>query len=103
MNNEAPAGLLIKKNLHVLRVIPTQQRAVATLNKLVVVAREILSTTGRETFSLVDVSERAGFAVGTAYRYFTNEVAMLNYVWPKRRDIILQPKKAKKKKESKGE
>jgi hypothetical protein len=69
-----------------LRETGEQDRAHATLKKLVDAAEVLISDplVGLNRFSTAMVSELAGMSVGTFYRYFEDDVALLDYIWPER-------------------
>ena len=82
-----------------LKMVPTQQRSRDRLKELTTAAEELFADPryGRERTTTALIAERAGAAIGTVYRYFDDIVAILNYVWPNRRDKVMKPKKPKKK------
>ena len=69
-----------------LRVQPQQQRSKAQLAAIEKAARSILHTVGRDRFTTGQVAAAAGVSIGTIYRYFPDKVAILDQVWPERRD-----------------
>jgi len=81
--------------------IPTQKRAIATLKRIVDATEAVLAdqNIGREKISYIDIITQTGrdgkgkqISVGLFYRYFTNEIAAMNFVWPGRRDTFFIPR-----------
>lgn len=60
-----------------LRTAPTQARAKATVEHLVVTAAQLLADVGADGFNTNRLAERAGVTVPTVYRYFPNKMAVL--------------------------
>ena len=74
-----------------LRTAPVQKRSKKTLQDLVSAAQELLSDPdiGRELLTTALVAEKVGVSIGILYRYFEDEIAIMDYVWPQRRDTIM--------------
>jgi hypothetical protein len=75
-----------KKQPDPLRVHPVQRRAVEQLETIEAAARKVLETKGRDRFTTSDVAALAEVSIGTVYRYFPDRIAILDRVWPDRRD-----------------
>jgi DNA-binding transcriptional regulator YbjK len=78
-----------------LRVQPKQRRAIAQLHAIEDAARYVLGTKGRDRFTTKDIASRAQVSIGTVYRYFPDRVAILDHVWPDRKDVTLPSTKKK--------
>ena len=78
-----------------LRVQPKQRRAIAQLAAIEEAARYVLGTKGRDRFTTKDIASRAHVSIGTVYRYFPDRVAILDHVWPDRKDVTLAAAKKK--------
>jgi hypothetical protein len=72
--------------------VPVRSCAWDTLRKLAIAAETVLSDSeiGINWFSTQLVAEAAGVSVGIVYRYFEDKIALLDYVWPERRDTVLK-------------
>jgi AcrR family transcriptional regulator len=68
-------------------VDPIQNRAVRTKQEIEGAAITVLKTIGRDAFTTSDVAKQAGVSIGTLYRYFEDRIAILDAVWPERKDI----------------
>jgi AcrR family transcriptional regulator len=44
---------------------------------------------GRDLFATTQVAVLAGVSIGTVYRYFLDRAAMVDRVWPDRKDTFL--------------
>lgn len=73
-----------------LRHVPTQGRSTNTLAHIVDAAEKLLEDpeVGRELITTAHIGEMVGVPIGTVYRYFEDIVAILDYVWPQRRDTV---------------
>jgi len=58
------------------RKLPSQQRAIATVEAIVEAAAHILEKGGFEAYSTNAVAERAGVSIGSLYQYFPNKDAI---------------------------
>lgn len=67
-----------------LRVEPVQARAKARVESILTAARIHYGEVGRDSFDLDVVAAQAGCSVATVYRYFEDQVALLNMVAPDR-------------------
>lgn len=56
---------------------PTQKRAAATVDAILVAASQILARDGIERFSTTAVADRAGVSIGSLYQYFRNKEDLL--------------------------
>jgi len=74
-----------------LRHPPKQLRSQTTLDKLRSAITAILRdpAIGRDRITTKDVAALAGVSIGTIYRYFPDRLAMIDDVWPTRRDTFL--------------
>jgi len=70
----------------VLRTTPVQQRSNARVQKIEAAARIVVARSGRDRFTTGEVAKEAKSSIGTIYRYFPNRVAILDHIWPDRRD-----------------
>lgn len=77
-----------------MRTEPKQDRARRQIQAIEDAARIILRTKGRDEFTTGDIAEVADISIGTIYRYFPNRVAVLDRVWPDRRDTNLPSKRS---------
>ena len=75
----------------VIRHPPKQPRSSATLEKLRDAIAAVLRDPkiGRDRITTKDVAALAGVSIGTVYRYFPDRLAMIDDVWPSRRDTFL--------------
>jgi AcrR family transcriptional regulator len=82
---------LAKDAQTVLRSLPKQTRAHATLGRLERAIRLTLQDPeiGRDRFTTGQVAKLAGVSIGTVYRYFPSRISMLDYVWPDRDSTYL--------------
>ena len=71
-----------------LRIIPVQHRSHVRIEQIVAAALIVLAQIGRDRFTTADVAREAKVSIGTIYRYFADGVAILDYVWPDRRDTF---------------
>ena len=74
-----------------IRHPPKQPRSSVTLEKLRSAIAAVLRdpTIGRDRITTKDVAALAGVSIGTVYRYFPDRLAMIDDVWPSRRDTFL--------------
>jgi len=75
----------------VIRHPPKQPRSSVTLEKLRDAIAAVLRDPkiGRDRITTKDVAALAGVSIGTVYRYFPDRLAMIDDVWPSRRDTFL--------------
>ncbi|MEE4210310.1 MAG: helix-turn-helix domain-containing protein [Parvularcula sp.] len=59
------------------RVIPRQQRSLATVDVILEAAAQVLEITGEAGFNTNAIAARAGVGIGSIYRYFPNKHAIL--------------------------
>jgi len=76
-----------------LRTEPLQFRSAATLAKLEAAAIAMIEVHGRDGFTTQQIADHAGVSVGTAYRYFVNRKAVLNWVYPDHVEGLGEPRK----------
>lgn len=88
--DESPRAIAILRNKPVQ--LRSRKQLANILCATVVATQEI----GRDRFTTDDVAEIAGIAIGTLYRYFDDKVAILDYLWPRRRDNFMKPRNFKK-------
>jgi hypothetical protein len=69
-----------------LRNEPIQKRSRAMVTRIEDAARIVLARTGRDRMTTGQVTNEAGIAIGSLYRYFPDRVAILDRIWPDRRD-----------------
>lgn len=69
-----------------LRIEPLQTRSRATVTRIEDAARIVLARTGRDRLTTSEVAKQAGMSIGSLYRYFPDRVAILDRIWPERRD-----------------
>ena len=83
-----------------LTTVPTQPRSWNTLQRIVEATEAVLADRqlGREKFTTTDIIEQTGrdgkgeqIPVGLFYRYFSDRIAAMNYVWPSRQDTFFDP------------
>jgi len=69
-----------------LRATPAQSRAIATLDRILRAAREILHEHehGADVVTTGLVADRADVSIGTVYRYFPDRFAILDEILPGR-------------------
>ena len=58
------------------------------IEQIVAAALIVLARNGRDRFTTADIAAEAGVSIGTIYRYFADRVAILDHVWPNRRDTF---------------
>jgi hypothetical protein len=75
-----------------VRHLPIQGRADTTLSKLVAAAEAILAhpRLGLNAVTTARICRVAGTSIGTFYRYFEDEIAILDYVFPERLVYLTQ-------------
>lgn len=56
-----------------LRTNPQQERAIATINKILTASKRVLLSEGYEKFTTNRVAVESGFNIGTVYRYFPDK------------------------------
>lgn len=66
------------------RFEPQQRRAHETRERILAAAREVYEEKGRDRFITSDVAARSGRSIGTIYRYFENDVDLLDVIAPDR-------------------
>lgn len=66
------------------RLVPSQKRSAERLATIVECAREHYRSAGRDRFEIPRVAEMAGCTTGTIYYYFTDRVALLDHIEPRR-------------------
>ncbi len=59
------------------RVIPRQQRSLATVDVILEAAAQVLEIAGEAGFNTNAIAERAGVGIGSIYRYFPDKHAIL--------------------------
>lgn len=72
-----------------LRHEPRQLRSRKTVEDIEEAARVVLETIGRDDFTTAQIAEQAGVPIGSVYRYFANRRAVLDRLWPDRRDDVM--------------
>jgi len=72
-----------------LRHEPKQPRSRKTVEDIEDAARIVLETIGRDAFTTAQIAAQAGVPIGSVYRYFNNRRAILDRLWPDRRDDIM--------------
>jgi AcrR family transcriptional regulator len=60
-----------------MRKMPTQQRALQTIETIFQATAQILETEGEAALSTNKVAQKAGFSIGTLYQYFPSKEAIL--------------------------
>lgn len=65
-----------------VRVVPVQERAKSTLERLREAARKALAVHGRDGLTTTHVAQYSGLSIGTVYRYFPDRLAVLDDVQP---------------------
>ena len=56
---------------------PTQERAKARVERILVSASEMIAETGSDTVRMTEVAARAGIPIGSLYQYFPDKAAIL--------------------------
>ena len=77
---------LFRYNPVFLRRFPSQERAAETLAKIVAAVEAILAhpRLGLDMVQTDRIARIAGVSIGTIYRYFEDEIALLDFVFPER-------------------
>ncbi len=65
---------------------PRQERSRQTLDRLLDAATEVIEEKGQLNFTLPEVAQRAGIAVGTVYRRFSSKDQLVSAVLTRQRD-----------------
>ncbi|MFY9228573.1 MAG: helix-turn-helix domain-containing protein [Candidatus Microsaccharimonas sp.] len=88
---EEQGGPVEPYDKRILRSVPVQGRSRATLKSIVDAATDLLADpeVGRELMTTALVAETVGVSIGIIYRYFEDVVAIMDYVWPQRRDTVM--------------
>lgn len=63
--------------LETMRKMPTQQRALQTIETIFKATAQIVETEGEAGLSTNKVAQKAGFSIGTLYQYFPSKEAIL--------------------------
>lgn len=64
-------------SLETMRKMPTQQRALQTIETIFQATAQIVETEGEAGLSTNKVAQKAGFSIGTLYQYFPSKEAIL--------------------------
>jgi AcrR family transcriptional regulator len=70
----------IRKNAHVMRKVPTQQRSRATVEAIVEAATHVLGRRGWAEFNTNEVAGVAGASIGSLYQYFPNKLSLIEAI-----------------------
>jgi hypothetical protein len=74
----------------ILRNVPVQRRSRIQLANIVFAGLVTIVEIGRDNFRTEDIAQAANVSIGTFYRYFKDRVALLDYLWPERRDTYFE-------------
>ncbi|WP_066853770.1 TetR/AcrR family transcriptional regulator [Halodesulfovibrio spirochaetisodalis] len=69
-----------------LRTKPQQERAIATINKILTASKRVLLTEGYEKFTTNKVAAESGLNIGTIYRYFPDKENIIIRLYADRLD-----------------
>lgn len=69
-----------------LRTKPQQERAVATIDRILEASKRVLLSEGYERFTTNRVAAASGFNIGTIYRYFPDKESIVIKLYQKRLD-----------------
>jgi hypothetical protein len=77
---------LFRYNPVFLRKFPSQERSAETLAKIVAAVEAILAhpRLGLNMVQTERIARIAGVSIGTFYRYFEDEIALLDFIFPER-------------------
>jgi AcrR family transcriptional regulator len=67
-----------------LRIVPSQKRGWDTVEKILDGSRKALKELGRDRFNTGRVAQLSGLSIGIVYRYFRDDVAILDVIFPDR-------------------
>ena len=73
-----------------LRVMPRQPRAIATVDRLLLAAERLVTSSGPNNLTVQDVAVEANVTPQTAYRYFQNTDDLLRVFVSRRQALVLQ-------------
>lgn len=69
-----------------LRAIPIQPRSRNMLERIELAAIDVILEQGRDFFTTSQIANRAGCSVGAVYRLFEDRTAILDWVYPSRKE-----------------
>jgi AcrR family transcriptional regulator len=73
-----------------LRKLPSQTRAMRTVDTLFEAATRVLASEGEAGFTTNRIAERAGFSIGTLYQYFPSKEAIVVALVRRHRERVMR-------------
>lgn len=69
--------MVIKKRVIVPRKIPSQQRAIDSVERILAAAATLLDEKGYDHLTTISIAKQAGASIGSVYQYFPNKQAIM--------------------------